>query len=424
MEHEWQVEVRRRNMHILMLAQFYPPIIGGEERHVRNLSIELARRGHQVAVVTLHGEGSPELEEDCGVRIYRVRGSMQRVKMLFSEEGRTHAPPFPDPEVLWSLRRIILREKPDVVHAHNWMVHSFLPLRRWSRAKLVVTLHDFSLICASKLLMYQKELCSGPALSKCLSCVSDKYGVTKGIPTLVAHAVGGRLERNVVDMFLPASQAVAEGTQLIGSGLPYRIVSNFVADRIETLDDTEHTENEAHVLLKELPQEEFMLFVGDVMRVKGVEVLFQAYAGLEERMPLVVIGRPVNDFAVGYPANVRVLQSWPHKAVMSAWKRSSIALVPSICRDSSPTVAMEAMYMGKPVIASCIGGLPDIVADGETGILVQPGNPLALREAMHTLIHNAVLRQHMGIRAKQRVTEFQATKVVSRIEAIYRELVY
>lgn len=410
-------------MHILMLAQFYPPIIGGEERHVRNLSIELARRGHQVAVVTLWSEGSSELEEDCGVRIYRVRGSMQRAKMLFSEEGRTHAPPFPDPEVLWSLRNIILREKPDVIHAHNWMVHSFLPLKRWSKAKLVVTLHDFSYTCASKLLIYQKELCSGPAPSKCLLCVSEKYGVAKGVPTLLAHTIGRTIERNVVDMFLPASQAVAEGTQLVRSGLPYRIISNFVPDSIETLDDTELTGNEAHSLLKELPQEDFMLFVGDVMRVKGVEVLFQAYADLEEQLPLVVIGRPVNDFAVDYPANVRVLQSWPHKAVMSAWKRSSIALVPSICRDSSPTVAMEAMYMGKPVIASRIGGLIDIVADGETGILVEPGKPQALREAMHRLIHDAALRQHMGLQAKQRVTEFQATMVVSRIEAMYRELV-
>ena len=78
--------------------------------------------------------------------------------------------------------------------------------------------------------------------------------------------------------------------------------------------------------------------------------------------------------------------------------------------------------MGKHVIASRIGGLTDIVVDGETGILIEPGKPQALREAMSTLVDNPALRQRMGIRAKQRVTKFQATAVVSRIEAIYREL--
>lgn len=404
-------------MHILMLAQFYPPIIGGEERHVRNLSIELANRGHQVAVATLWNEGAPAIEYDQGVRIYRVHGSMQRATMLFSEEGRTHAPPFPDPEVLWSLRDIIAREKPDVIHAHNWMVHSFLPLKAWSKAKLVVTLHDYSLICATKLLMYQKQLCSGPSLSKCLACVSEKYGAMKGIPTLLANTFGAKIERSMVDMFLPVSQAVAEGTQLVGSGVPYRIIPNFVPDTIAALDDA------THPLLEQLPKGDFLLFVGDVMRVKGVEVLFRAYAEMEEHMPLVIIGRPVNDICVDYPLNVRILQSWPHEAVMSAWKCSTIALVPSICRDSSPTVAMEAMYMSKPVIASRIGGLPDIVVNGETGLLIEPGDPCALREAMYTLIKNPTMRAQMGARSKLRVADFQAKAVVSRIEETYQELV-
>src|SRR5689334_10955941 len=110
----WEGKVR-----ILMLAQFYPPIIGGEERHVRNLSIELAARGHDVAIATLWQESLPDLDCDQGVRIYRIRGSMQRLSVLFSEKGRQHAPPFPDPEILWALRRIITRERPDIVHAHN-----------------------------------------------------------------------------------------------------------------------------------------------------------------------------------------------------------------------------------------------------------------------------------------------------------------
>ena len=97
-------------------------------------------------------------------------------------------------------------------------------------------------------------------------------------------------------------------------------------------------------------------------------------------------------------------------------------LIPSICPDACPTVAMEAMTMGQPLIASRIGGLTDIVIDGETGCLVPPGNPQALREAVQCLLDNPVRRERMGNMAKQRVVEFQAKSVVSRIEQVYQEL--
>src|SRR5215469_9289924 len=99
-------------MRILMLTQFYPPMIGGEERHVRNLSIELVRRGHNVAVATLWQDGLPEFECDHDIRIYRFRAAIQRVSCLFRDKEHRHAPPFPDPGALGALRRIIARERP------------------------------------------------------------------------------------------------------------------------------------------------------------------------------------------------------------------------------------------------------------------------------------------------------------------------
>ena len=96
-------------MRILMLAQFYPPIVGGEEHHVENLSIELAARGHKVSVATLWKEGLPEFECRQGVCIHRIRGSMQRMSAIFSDLDRRHLPPFPDPEMLWALLRRSVR---------------------------------------------------------------------------------------------------------------------------------------------------------------------------------------------------------------------------------------------------------------------------------------------------------------------------
>ena len=80
-----------------MLAQFYRPFVGGEERYVRDLSIELVAGGHDVAVATFWQKGLPEFECDEGVRVYRIRASVQRMDAAFSEKARRHAPPFPDP---------------------------------------------------------------------------------------------------------------------------------------------------------------------------------------------------------------------------------------------------------------------------------------------------------------------------------------
>jgi len=400
-----------------MLAQFYPPIIGGEERHVRNLSLALAARGHHVAVVTLRQENARAREYDQGVLVYRIDASMQRANVLFSEKGRQHAPPFPDPEALLALRKIIQQEKPDVIHAHNWIVHSFTPLKAWSGAKLVVTLHDYSLVCATKRLMCEHVVCHGPVLTKCLQCATAHYGAAKGIPTVLTNRLAAGVERRAVDMFLPVSQAVAEGTQLARRKVPYVVIPNFIPD------DLARRCNPEHPLLKQLPAGDFILFVGDLSRDKGVEVLLHAYAKLNASIPLVLIGRGVHGFVPQLPPNVYVLHSWPHEAVLAAWQRCTLAVAPSIWSDPCPTVAMEAMCMGRPVIASQIGGLADIVKHGETGLLFPPGDTFALCAALERLIGDSAYREQMGELARERVVWFQAQTVVPRIECIYQDIV-
>ena len=319
--------------------------------------------------------------------------------------------------MMLSLNRILKSERTQIIHAHNWILHSYTPLKMMHNAKFVVSLHDYSMICATKRLMYQNvEQCSGPTLSKCLQCAPKQYGNARGIPTIFLNNLSGMAERRVVDMFLPVSRAVAELTQLEKYGAPYRVINNFVPSNVSTLyDDTD-------IHLNQLPQQEYSLFVGDVRRDKGIDVLFQAYAGVDGATPLVLIGKMGSDLTVSAPANSLNLQSWPHKAVMSAMRRCSIALVPSICADACPTVAIEAMAMGRPVIGSRIGGLTDIVVDGETGFLVPPGDVRALREAIQTLLDDPARREYMGVMAKKRVEKFYASTIVPRIEEVYQEL--
>jgi glycosyltransferase involved in cell wall biosynthesis len=369
-------------LNILMVAQFAPPIIGGEEQHIINLSHELVKRGHQVAIATIKHPKQLDFEIDSGVRIYRLQGTSQRINPFFSADGRRHAPPYPDPEITLGIRRVMKLEHPDIVHAHNWLVYSYLPLAPISKAGLVVTLHDYSLRCATKRFMYHGSPCSGPGIRKCIECANAHYGAIKGGAIYISNQMMGILERKAVDMYLAVSQVTAINNGLVGSSLPYQVIPNFVPDELEALTDRHNP------LLDQLPEDGYLLFVGDQSSEKGVKVLLKAYAELRDAPPLVLIGRQTNEPSFELPSNVSMLGSWPHSLVMQAWKRSSIALVPSVWAEPFGMVVIEAMSAGRPVIASRIGGIPDIVTHGESGLLVPPGDADSLRQAIELLLVN------------------------------------
>ncbi len=404
-------------MRILMLTQFYHPIIGGEERIVQDLSVELTRRGHDVAVATLWHAGFKEYEIDQGVRIFRIRSTTQRASWLYRETGRRHAPPWPDPEATWGLRRIMIQVQPDVVHAHNWLMYSYLPLDLSRHSGLVLALHDYSWACATRRLMHEGKPCDGPALAKCLTCASKHYGLLKGVPTALGLRMMSTVGRAAIDMFLPVSEAVAAANGLTGSGLPYQVIPNLVPDNL----GTDQSDLEAYIA--QLPVGDFVLFVGDLSRDKGIHVLMRAYAELGAAPPLVLLGRRCQETPTEFPPNVIFLNSWPHEAVMEAWRRCSLAVVPSVWPEPFGLVALEAMTSGRPVIASKIGGLSDTVVDGETGLLVAPGDPTALANALRHLLADRDLREQMGQAGRRRSESFRAATVVPRIEQVYQLIV-
>ena len=416
-------------MRILMLTQSYPPVLGGIERHVRDLGNELVARGHSVSVVTLRQEDMAPFELDGDVRVHRLRGTVHRFsRILFQNPDRWYAPPFPDPGLAAEIRRIVEDEKPDIVHAHNWIVHSYLPLAQRGGPPLVVTLHDHGLRCPKWVLMYEGSPCSGPALFKCIRCTADYYGRIKSVVTVLASRRWGAIERHETDLFLPVSQAVADGNALAEANLPYQVIPNFLSD----CDPAPPEDNEAlEPYLSQLPDREYILYVGAYGRFKGFHILLEAYnqlvqaQGQDNVPPLVLIGYETGEFPLAstpLPPGAVVLRHWPHDAVMEAWRRCMLGVVPSIWPDPCPTVAMEAMSMAKPVIASRIGGLVDIIADGETGLLVTPDDPAALCDALTELVANPERRERMGEAGHRRLALFCADSVVPRYEQAYRRV--
>jgi len=399
-----------RPMRILMLTQSYAPIVGGIEHMVEDISGELTKRGHEVAVATLRQPQSEPVGSES-VPAYGLDSSVRSIPGLKLDEERTHSPPVPDPWTTRELRQLMKRFRPDVVHAHDWLIHSYLPLDRRSSPALLLSMHDYGLTCATRRFMHRgKELCSGPGPVKCLRCACEVYeSVPKGAPAAIGtRAFEGRVRKHV-DVFLPVSTAVRDLCRL-GPEDTVQVINNFVIGQPAPLG------NEPE--LAQLPQEPYIMYFGDVSREKGVHNLVAAYRELSSPPPLVLIGRHVGE--IEEAPGVVTLGRMPHRIVLEALRRSLFTVAPSIWSDPFPVVALEAAAAGKPTIASRIGGLQDSVVDGETGFLVPPGDRRALAGAMQRLLNDTELRERLGAAAHARQEElYTPGTIIPQYEQAY-----
>jgi glycosyltransferase involved in cell wall biosynthesis len=396
-------------MRVLMLAQSFAPVIGGEERVVEDLSVELAARGHEVSVATLKQPGVNPVDCGDGIRIHALPSSVARVSK--PDADRLYAPPLPDPETVLGLRRVLREESPDVVHAHNWIVHSYLPLARGSGAALVLSLHDYSLICPTKRLLRHGVVCSGPGPVKCFFCSMHQYGLARAPVVEAGTLLRRRTVQRNVDVFLPISSTVAELCRL-GPGDTSRLTPNFIREL-----PPPPTDGSA---LARLPSEPFVLYFGDLTVDKGVETLLDAYDGLEETPPLVLIGRNYLGARIERPG-VHALGPLPYPVAIEALRRSMLTVAPSIWAEPFGMVALQTAKAGKPIVASETGGLRDIVHHEETGLLVPPGEVAPLRSALERLIADEPLRARLGSAAARRADHvFSPDVLVPQVEESYR----
>jgi glycosyltransferase involved in cell wall biosynthesis len=393
----------------MMLAQSISPIVGGEERVVEDLSRELVARGHDVSIATLQQPGDLTPDEVAGARVHTLRSTSYRVTRGHQDTERRHAPPAPDPETVLDLRRVLRRERPQIVHAHNWIVHSYLPLAREAQSALVLSLHDYGLICATKRLRRKDHVCSGPAPVKCQLCAAEHYGPAKGL--VAAFGTRGResrLRRNV-DVFLPVSSTVEELCRIRGDEVS-RVIPNFIGELPAPMPGDPR--------LAQLPEEPFVLFFGDATVDKGAWYLAEAHRRLENPPPLVLVGRCFIDELRDRPG-VYPTGAWPHRLAIEALRRSLFTVVPSLWPEPFGLVALETAAAGKPIVASNIGGLRDIVRDGETGLLVPPDDRPALAAAIRRLSEAPDLRQRLGAAAKERAATFSPEAIIPRFEEAY-----
>jgi glycosyltransferase involved in cell wall biosynthesis len=373
-----------------------------------------------VTLVKPDGRPSDEVE-DVGVRVHRIAAGFERLPFGWAaRDVAPYHPPCPDPVVAATLRRILDRERPDVVHAHNWMVYSYLAFKTKAHPPVLWMQHDYSLACAKKTRRFTSpdERCPGASLGRCVRCASDQYGVTKSAAvTLGLYASNAALLRRV-DRFVANSEPVARrAREAVGLRADVTVVSSFVEDDLAAQADAVPRPGY-------LPAGDgYLLYVGGLGPHKGVQDLLDAYGRLAAPPPLVVLGAPMAGQPERWPDGAIVRERVPHHEVMAAFKHCAMGIVPSRWEEPFGFVALEAGAVGKPVVATDVGGLRGVVLDGETGVLVPPRDPAAIARAVQELLDDPARAVAMGEAGRRHAGTFSVRLAAPRFDALLEELV-
>jgi D-inositol-3-phosphate glycosyltransferase len=176
-----------------------------------------------------------------------------------------------------------------------------------------------------------------------------------------------------------------------------------------------------------------LLFVGRIEPLKGIDVLIRAASQLEGRFQLLVVGGDAKDSRrkrdlrrlaaeIGVAGKIVFADAVPHEDLSSVYNAADICVVPSYY-ESFGLVALEAMACGVPVVASRVGGLKETVQDGRTGYLVPWRCPEPFAERLDLLLTNEPLRRNLGLEAREAVKPYRWSEIAAQVEGVYHELV-
>ncbi|WP_430783589.1 glycosyltransferase family 4 protein [Actinoplanes sp. G11-F43] len=406
-------------MRILHLSNLYAPVIGGLERSIATSGEEMVRRGHEITVLTLATPAAPHDETINGVRVIRVRSVNSLMPGMNRDPGKPFHPTTADPLATAEIARVLRGGDFELVHSHDWLMYSYLPLHRTPLGlPHVHTAHDFGLTCVRKTFARGGRRCDGPSLARCVPCASAQYGTPKS--ALLTAALRAQRHRGI-DCLTAISRSVGEALEYarLPGDLPVQVISSLVPDGLDAL-------ARATPRPQWLPERPYLLFVGQLGPHKGIDVLFDAYEKLCADWPgpddpprLVCLGTRRED-TPPIPDGVLLRTDVPHPQVMSAWHHAAAGVVPSLL-EGMGQVAVEAMLAGAPLIASASGGLLDVVReDGVHGLLIPPGDAGALHGALRRVLTDPELAARLRAGGHRRGLEFTAAHVVPQIEEVYR----
>lgn len=357
--------------------------VGGMQNHTAALTRCLDARGVAQTVLTsrLAGpRGTTRL--GAGALVVRVGLPVRFLRQFWALAALPAA-----------LRR---RSGVDVVHAHQGEDLAVLPLAwlaaRRHRCPLVVTVH----------------------------CSVQHTLRGRGLRALLLHRLGGAVERAT----LRRADAVVVLTTRARAGL---LTDGIAAERVHVIPSG--FDPSIFAAPADRPPERAgglrIGYVGRLAPQKRPDLVVQAFTRMAQPAQLVVVGdgperSRVESLVADSPARDRISLSGfvPHDAIPGVLAGLDVLVLPSAYEEMG-SVLVEAMATGLPVVASNVGGIPEVVRDGETGLLVPPGDVDALAAALDRLVADDELRGRLGRAARARAAAYAWPELSSRVAGVY-----
>jgi glycosyltransferase involved in cell wall biosynthesis len=452
-------------MKIAIVHNYYGKL-SGEETVIENLAALLAGRGVSVCRFS---RSSADIED-------KLSGKMAA---FFSG--------IHNPFAAKAFGEFLKNNRPAVVHIHNLyplISPSILAVCKVFSVPVVMTVHNFRLVCPNGLLLSHNEICHRCLGGREYWCVlrNCENSVFKSTGYALRTAAARMLRRyfDNVDHFICLSEF--QKNILVGEGLPVDRVS-VLANPVSlsgTLEDEKRMAPPAFAGLRrqvnsgmtdewipasagmtkagveqsdgalgddivtgmgvhppsippvkggknadEKGRGGYVAYVGRISPEKDIFTLLEAarrlgdvpfkFAGDYHRMPEVLKNKPLN---------VEFLGQLGAKEIVEFYRNTRMVVFATRCYEGFPTVLLEAMSHGLPIVCSRIGGLPEIVEEDVNGLLYEPGNVAELTARIQALWKDAVLSEELGYAGRQKLREkYDAEKLVDRIIRIYEKAI-
>lgn len=370
---------------LFVVHQSLPRWMGGTELYTQQLAEALVRRGHVLRVFAREfGARGLERDELHGVVIDRVHTPTRSDAALFRAT-------FGAAEIERAFGRVLAEFQPDAVHFHHLLG---LPAALFWRAvqaglPTVITLHDYWFVCSNTKLLTNDDdqLCAGPrAWINCARCGLARLDMRAAFPAapLIAPLFAARdwVVRRVLQR---ADRLIAPSRFLRDVHLRFgvkpervRVVPTGIQPPPFPPSPRDASRNELRVL-----------YVGALLPLKGVHVLVEAFNGLPPEAQLRIVGDPERDAAYArrlraqaHHPGIRFLGALERDRVWARLAEADVVAVPSLWYENSPLVVQEAFAVRRPVLASRLGALAELVRDGVDGWLIPAGDVEAWRKAL------------------------------------------
>jgi alpha-maltose-1-phosphate synthase len=378
---------------VLLLSREYPPhVYGGAGVVVDHLSRALARRAAvEVRCFGDQAVDGPELT---------VHGYAPWERLAGGPEA-AYAPALQALSVGLAMARDAVAA--DVVHTHTWYVGlGGMLVQAIHDVPLVVTLHSMEPLRPWK----ADQLGTGYAVSTW----AERLAVERAERVI---AVSAQMRADILTHF----QVAPERVVVIHNGVD-----------AEAFRRTQARE----ALARHRVREPYVLFVGRISEQKGIFQLLEAARSLPEQVSLVLcasspdtpeLSARLEAAVAGRPRVQWINAMLPVPEVVQLYSHAAVFACPSIYEPFG-LINLEAMACGTPVVASRVGGIPEVVVDGETGWLVPPGEPAALAEALRGALADPARAKRMGEAGRRRVeAHFSWDRIAERTLAVYGDAI-